>query len=106
MFSLGGFINAMFAKNFDQISWFPTFVLTPLTYLGGVFYSVTDAAGLGADASRTPIRSCTWSALSATASSAPPTSTCGSRIGIMVGRGGAMFSLAVTLMNRGAGIRE
>ena len=33
VFSLGGFINAMFAKNFDQISWFPTFVLTPLTYL-------------------------------------------------------------------------
>ena len=40
-FSLGGFINALFAKNFDQISWFPTFVLTPLTYLGGVFYSIT-----------------------------------------------------------------
>jgi ABC-type polysaccharide/polyol phosphate export permease len=40
VFSLGGFINAMFAKNFDQISWFPTFVLTPLTYLGGVFYSI------------------------------------------------------------------
>ena len=41
VFSLGGFINALFAKNFDQISWFPTFVLTPLTYLGGVFYSIT-----------------------------------------------------------------
>jgi len=40
VFALGGFINAVFAKNFDQISWFPTFVLTPLTYLGGVFYSV------------------------------------------------------------------
>ena len=41
IFALGGFINALFAKNFDQISWFPTFVLTPLTYLGGVFYSIT-----------------------------------------------------------------
>src|SRR6202049_925862 len=40
VFALGGFINALFAKNFDQISWFPTFVLTPLTYLGGVFYSI------------------------------------------------------------------
>ena len=40
VFSLGGFVNALFAKNFDQISWFPTFVLTPLTYLGGVFYSI------------------------------------------------------------------
>ena len=41
VFSLGGFINAVFAKNFDHISWFPTFILTPLTYLGGVFYSIT-----------------------------------------------------------------
>ena len=41
VFSLGGFFNAIFAKNFDQISWFPTFVLTPLIYLGGVFYSVS-----------------------------------------------------------------
>ncbi len=41
VFSLGGFINAVFAKNFDHISWFPTFILTPLTYLGGVFYSIS-----------------------------------------------------------------
>jgi ABC-2 type transport system permease protein len=41
VFSLAGFINAVFAKNFDQISWVPTFILTPLTYLGGVFYSIT-----------------------------------------------------------------
>jgi len=40
LFSLGGFINAMFAKSFDDISIVPTFVLTPLTYLGGVFYSI------------------------------------------------------------------
>ncbi len=40
-FSLGGFLNALFAKNFDQVNWIPTFVLTPLTYLGGVFYSLT-----------------------------------------------------------------
>jgi ABC-2 type transport system permease protein len=40
VFSLGGFINAMLAKNFDQVNWIPTFVLTPLTYFGGVFYSV------------------------------------------------------------------
>jgi ABC-2 type transport system permease protein len=40
VFSLGGFINAVFAKNFDDISIIPTFVLTPLIYLGGVFYSV------------------------------------------------------------------
>lgn len=40
LFSLAGFINAVFAQKFDDISWVPTFVLTPLTYLGGVFYSV------------------------------------------------------------------
>lgn len=41
LFSLGGFINAIFAKKFDDISIVPTFVLTPLTYLGGVFYSIS-----------------------------------------------------------------
>jgi ABC-2 type transport system permease protein len=40
VFSLGGFINAVYARNFDDISIVPTFVLTPLIYLGGVFYSV------------------------------------------------------------------
>ena len=41
IFALGGFINAVFARNFDDISIIPTFVLTPLTYLGGVFYSIS-----------------------------------------------------------------
>jgi len=41
LFSLAGFINAVFAKNFDDIAIVPTFVLTPLTYLGGVFYSIS-----------------------------------------------------------------
>jgi ABC-2 type transport system permease protein len=40
VFSLGGLINAVFAGSFDDISIIPTFVLTPLTYLGGVFYSI------------------------------------------------------------------
>lgn len=40
LFSLGGFINAVYAKSFDDISIVPTFILTPLTYLGGVFYSM------------------------------------------------------------------
>ncbi|MDX1433946.1 MAG: ABC transporter permease [Gammaproteobacteria bacterium] len=40
LFSLAGFLNAIFAKNFDDVSIVPTFVLTPLTYLGGVFYSI------------------------------------------------------------------
>lgn len=40
LFALGGLLNAIFAKTFDDISIIPTFVLTPLTYLGGVFYSI------------------------------------------------------------------
>lgn len=41
LFALGGLINAIFAKKFDDISIVPTFILTPLTYLGGVFYSIS-----------------------------------------------------------------
>lgn len=40
LFSLGGFINAVYANSFDDVAVIPTFVLTPLVYLGGVFYSV------------------------------------------------------------------
>ncbi len=41
LFSLAGLINGIFAKDFDTISIFPTFILTPLTYLAGTFYSVS-----------------------------------------------------------------
>ena len=41
IFSLAGFVNAVYAKKFDDVAIVPTFILTPLTYLGGVFYSVT-----------------------------------------------------------------
>ena len=40
VFSMAGLINAVFANSFDDISIVPTFILTPLTYLGGVFYSI------------------------------------------------------------------
>lgn len=40
LFALAGFINAVYARSFDDISIIPTFVLTPLTYLGGIFYSI------------------------------------------------------------------
>ncbi|CAJ2377074.1 MAG: ABC transporter permease [Gammaproteobacteria bacterium] len=40
LFALGGFLNGLFARKFDDISIVPTFILTPLTYLGGVFYSI------------------------------------------------------------------
>ena len=41
LFSLAGIINGIFAKSFDDVSIVPTFILTPLTYLGGVFYSIS-----------------------------------------------------------------
>ncbi len=41
LFSLAGFINGMYAQSFDDITIIPTFVLTPLTYLGGIFYSIS-----------------------------------------------------------------
>jgi len=40
LFSIAGFINAIYANSFDDISIVPTFILTPLTYLGGIFYSI------------------------------------------------------------------
>ena len=40
LFAMGGFLNGLFAKRFDDIAMIPTFVLTPLIYLGGVFYSI------------------------------------------------------------------
>ncbi len=40
LFAIGGFINALFARSFDDVTIIPTFILTPLTYLGGVFYSI------------------------------------------------------------------
>lgn len=40
LFSLGGLVNGIFARKFDDVAFIPTFILTPLTYLGGVFYSI------------------------------------------------------------------
>jgi ABC-2 type transport system permease protein len=104
-FALGGLINALFAKNFDHISWFPTFVLAPLTYLGGVFYSITMLPGWAHAVSQAnPI----LYMVSAFRYGFLGTSDVDLRLayGIMVGAAGGMFALAVALMNRGTGIRE
>ena len=105
VFSLGGFIGAIFAKTYDQISWFPTFVLTPLTYLGGVFYSIQMLPD--------------WAQA---VSHANPIlyMVNGFRFGflgvsdvnifvayiIMFGVSVMLFALAVMLLNRGTGIRD
>jgi ABC-2 type transport system permease protein len=105
VFALGGFINALFAKNFDHISWFPTFVLQPLTYLGGVFYSITMLPGWAHMVSHAnPI----LYMVSAFRYGFLGTSDVDLRLayGIMVSAAVGMFALAVALLNRGTGIRE
>jgi ABC-2 type transport system permease protein len=105
VFALGGFINALFAKNFDQISWFPTFVLTPLTYLGGVFYSVTMLPNWAHTASNiNPI----LYMVSAFRFGFLGSSDVDLRLayGIMLSAAILMFSLALALLNRGTGIRD
>ena len=105
VFALGGLFNAIFAKNFDQISWFPTFVLTPLTYLGGVFYSVSLLPAWAEKMSyANPIlymvNAFRFGFLGASDVSL------GIAFSIMGAFAVAMFTVVVTLMNRGAGIRE
>jgi ABC-2 type transport system permease protein len=105
VFSLGGFINALFAMNFDQISWFPTFILTPLTYLGGVFYSITMLPGWAHIVSHAnPI----LYMVSAFRYGFLGTSDVDLRLAyaIMVSAAVGMFALAVALLNRGTGIRD
>jgi ABC-2 type transport system permease protein len=105
VFSLGGFINALFAKNFDQISWFPTFVLTPLTYLGGVFYSVDMLPHAARIASRAnPI----LYMVGAFRYGFLGTSDIDVRLAfaIMTAAALLMFALAMTLLDRGSGIRD
>jgi ABC-2 type transport system permease protein len=105
VFSLGGFVNALFAKNFDQISWFPTFVLTPLTYLGGVFYSITMLPAWAQVVSHVNpilymVSAFRYGFLGST------DVNLWLAYGIMIGSAVFMFTLAVVLLNRGAGIRE
>jgi ABC-2 type transport system permease protein len=105
VFALGGFINALFAKNFDQISWFPTFILTPLTYLGGVFYSVTMLPGWAHAASNAnPILYMVSAFRYGFLGVSDVSLTVA--YGIMLASAAFMFVLAVYLLNRGSGIRE
>ena len=104
-FALGGFINALFAKNFDQISWFPTFVLTPLTYLGGVFYSVTMLPHWALVVSHAnPILYMVSAFRYGFLGTTDVDLTLA--YGIMIAAAAGMFALSVALLNRGAGIRD
>lgn len=105
VFALGGFINALLAKNFDQVSLIPTFVLTPLTYLGGVFYSVRILPEWAQHVSfANPI----LHMVNAFRYGFLGVSDVNVRIAfaIMVGAVAALFACAAVLMNRGSGIRD
>ncbi|TDT41653.1 ABC-2 type transport system permease protein [Halospina denitrificans] len=105
VFSLGGFINAMFATKFDDISIVPTFVLTPLTYLGGVFYSINLLSpfwqGLSmANPILYMVNAFRYGVLGA--SDVAPFYA----IGMLVIFAVALFSLSLWLLDRGKGIRQ
>ena len=104
-FSLGGFLNALFAKNFDQVNWIPSFVLTPLTYFGGVFYSVSLLPPWARELSLVNpilymVNAFRFGFLGVSDVDV------GGAFALMAGAAIALFALAVFLMNRGAGIRE
>ena len=105
VFALGGFINALFATNFDQISWFPTFVLAPLTYLGGVFYSIKMLPPWALTISHAnPILYMVSAFRYGFLGIADV--DLGVAYGIMILAVMVMFGAAVMLLNRGAGIRD
>jgi ABC-2 type transport system permease protein len=104
-FSLGGFLNGLYAKNFDQVNWIPTFILTPLTYFGGVFYSVSLLPGWAQKVSYVnPI----LHMVNAFRFGFLGVSDVDIRLAfsLMTAAAVALFTLAVWLMNRGNGIRE
>jgi ABC-2 type transport system permease protein len=105
VFALGGFINALLAKNFDQVNWVPTFVLAPLTYLGGVFYSVHI---LPAWAQRVSFANPILQMVNAFRYGFLGVSDVDitTAFGIMLIAAAALFWVAVSLMNRGNGIRD
>ncbi|AGA33200.1 ABC-type multidrug transport system, permease component [Thioalkalivibrio nitratireducens DSM 14787] len=104
LFSLAGLINGVFARTFDDISIMPTFVLTPLTYLGGVFYSVSLLPGFWQDVSLlNPIlymvNAFRYGLLGTTDLSLPLS------YAIIIGFIVALYVFALIILNRGVGIR-
>ena len=105
LFSLAGFVNGIFAKTFDDVSIVPTFVLTPLTYLGGVFYSISLLPELWQNVSLlNPIlymvNAFRYGVLGVSDISLWVAFT------MTVGFTMLLFSVALMLLNRGVGIRQ
>lgn len=105
VFALAGMINAIFAKNFDQITFIPTFVLTPLTYLGGVFYTITLLPGWAQNISHgNPIlymvNAFRYGFLGVSDVNV------GLAYTIMIGSAVVLYAACVWLLHRGVGTRE
>ncbi len=105
VFSLGGFVNAVFAKNFDQITFVPTFILTPMTYLGGVFYSINMLPDWAQTVSKANpilymVNAFRYGFLGHS------DVDLGFSFAIMILSVVVLFAACVMLMNRGTGIRE
>ena len=105
IFSLCGFLNALFAKNFDQVNWIPTFILTPLTYFGGVFYSISL---LPEWARRVSYGNPILQMVNAFRYGFLGISdvNLGVAFALMLLAAAALFATAVTLLERGSGIRD
>ncbi|MDD3448848.1 MAG: ABC transporter permease [Gammaproteobacteria bacterium] len=105
LFALGGFINGIYARTFDAISIVPTFILTPLTYLGGVFYSIDMLPGFWQQASLANpvlymINAFRYGLVGV--SDIP----IGTALGIVIAFVVALYLFALRLLNRGVGIRH
>jgi ABC-2 type transport system permease protein len=105
IFSLAGMINAVFAKNFDQVSMVPTFVLTPLTYLGGVFYSIKMLPDWAHVISHSNPILYMVSAFRYGFLGVSDVNVAVAYL-IMVGSAAVLFASCIWLMNKGVGMRE
>jgi ABC-2 type transport system permease protein len=105
VFSLAGFINAIFARNFDQVNWIPAFILTPLNYFGGVFYSVSM---LPVWAQKISLANPILHMVNAFRYGFLGTSDVHVEFAfvLMLGLVGVLFAVAVMLLNRGVGTRD
>jgi ABC-2 type transport system permease protein len=104
-FALGGLLNALYAKNFDQVNWIPTFILTPLNYFGGVFYSITMLPQWAQHVSYVNpilymVNAFRFGFLGQS------DVNIGIAFMLMIAAALALFTAAVVLMDRGAGIRD
>ena len=105
VFSLAGFINALFARNFEQMNIIPTFVLTPLTYFGGTFYSINMLPGWAhrlslADPVLYMVNAFRYGFLGLSDVNVMAS------LGMMAALVVALFAAATALLNRGVGVRE